>query len=685
MNGPRDSIHASGTVFQRLARSEKLPGRALHPREHALLEHALQAGLSAHDFYVAKKMNAMATASGFALLCLLLCERLAFSEGSTYLGLEPESLGARLKILGLETAGLEETLTKIVEILDRERFLISDDPDEKRAIPFFFDRRHNALLRQVQYRAEQRVAEGLRGRLALAGEDPRRLREAFARITETYPLGNRPWRHEQNKPWRALQLEPEQKLAALAAMRSPLTIITGGPGTGKTSIVVTILRLLAENGVPLEKALLAAPTGRAANRMAESIRAGLNTIHPEGRHPALLNWDEEPQTLHRLLGFSPTRGQFTRNRENPIEADYLIVDECSMADLMLMESLFNALQTKTSLILLGDANQLPSVDAGAVFKDLVTAAGETAPPLEDPWQAIEWLRRKGGTLAAHVIALRRSFRQSSGDGGGHILEIAARIQQPSKAGLFDGETGRPIEVLQADASWPWQGVCLVSPDQISVRALAERLFQRFYTDYHRLSTKCFDSFQRQEKDLAELFAYFDRLRILCLTRATALGVEHLNQLFQQRFYQGDPWFYPGVPWMVTRNDYRRGLFNGDIGIALWQSGEAGQRRRWLVFRDASGFKPIPFESLTALEPAFAMTVHKSQGSEMDHVVLVLPDQAHHLCKKEVIYTALTRAKRSVLVYGNPDLLSQAVAQETVRTTGLKRNLEAKGAPGKAPS
>lgn len=675
MTGPRESINAFGTVLERFVRNKIVEGKPPHPHEHKLLEHVLQAGLSGGDFYVAKKMAAMSSLPGFTMTCLLLCERLAFGEGSTFLDLEPDRLAARLEVLGLSETSLGETLANIQETLLAERVLISDSPEERRAVPFFLDRENNGLFRQAQYRAEQRVAEGLRRRITQTRQPDPGLNAVFASVTELFPLGTHPWQPGEGAPWLPIRLAPEQKLATLAALRSYLTIITGGPGTGKTSIVITILRLLAGLGVSLHRVVLAAPTGRAANRMAESIRAGLESIQPEGRHPAFQEWDSEPQTLHRLLGYSPVRGRFTHDHDNPIEADWLIVDECSMADLLLMECLFDALQTKTSIILLGDANQLPSVDAGAVFKDMAEAAGVPAPVPEDPWRGLELLKKRTGTLAAHVISLKRSFRQRSDGGGGHILEIAARIQRQEAEALFDGKHGRPIRMLDRDSPWPWEGVCLISPDQMSIRALAAQLFQRFLQEYQRLSTRGFTSFQQRGADLARLFDHLQRLRILCLTRASALGVDHLNQLFRQRFFCGDRWFYAGVPWMVTRNDYRRRLFNGDIGIALWLSGTRGERQRWLVFQEAAGFKPVPFDSLGALEPAFAMTVHKSQGSEMDHVVLILPEKSHHLCKKEVIYTALTRAKRSVLIYGRPEMLVEAAMHGTDRATGLKRILK----------
>ena len=647
-----ESLSALGTVLQRVA-----PGRCskagLKPLERKLLEHAMQQGLGAPDFYAVRKICEMADWNSPALLYLLLCEQLACRSGSTFLSLNEASLKAKLDQFGLDPQSRDAVIEKIPRLLKECEPLFSRDP--KKVAPFIFT--DAGIYRQSHFIAERRAARVLEGLRATPWKTHQRLSHIFEAVTETQPLGTRP---ADEPGWQAISLAAEQQLAALVAVQSPFTVIAGGPGTGKTSIVVTILRILAGMGVKMEHVALAAPTGRAANRMGEAIRKGLASIR--GGAPDALA-DLVPKTLHRLLSWSPSLRGFRYNDQNPLEATWFIVDEGSMVDLTLMESLLIALKPGARLILLGDAYQLPSVEAGAIFRDLTHGAAPA--PDSNPVAAAQTLKNSNHP-GRHVVRLTQSFRQKNDHGGGHILTTATRVNTGQDSALFHSE--QPIRILQQDEKPPSEGVSLINPAIQDVGSLTGDLFSQYYQAYKAECSKfTLRDVNEDRETLSNIFETSEKLRILCLTHATRFGVDMFNKLLLDQFSRGTRGPHlPGLPWMVTRNDYRLGLYNGDISIGLL---DTNQQYR-LVFRDNGGFKTLPFDSVFGLEQAFAMTVHKSQGSETDHVVLVLPESENALCKREVIYTALTRAKKSVLIYGTPELLQCAVSKAMERLTGL---------------
>lgn len=664
-----EGISSLGTVLQRV-RPGKRNKTSLNPSERNLLDHALSLGLTAPDFYAVHKLANLALWPSPALLCLLLCERIATGEGSTFLSLDPESLSKRLKLFGLNPRDIEAIFTKAHQYLRKETHLFAKNAN--RTVPFVLREKENALYRHSHFVAEQNCTKSLKKLLSRPWFEPKGLEKAVTYVTQTQPLGDRPY--QEGNDWKPILLAKEQELAARIAIHAPLTIISGGPGTGKTSIVVTILRLLHLLGVPTDQIYLAAPTGRAANRLGEAIRKGLASIR-EDAPTDLANI--EPKTLHRLLGWSPVTRQFRFNKENPLTADWVIIDEASMVDLLLMENLLMALPAKTRLILLGDANQLPSVEAGAVFRDLVFLGNNESWPTESPKETALFMKKhKKEALKRHVVYLKRAFRQKDDAGGRQIQQLATQIHQGNAASLFDNTQDFAINKLHNPNQFNWTGVCLFEPQtRESIDLFIAHLFERYYRAYKSLCRSTLTDPETDRQRLEMLFSASEQLRILCLTHHGRNGTETINRLFTEKFHSSPRRFFPGLPWMITHNDYQQGLYNGDTGISLYFNSHLG-RSQWLVFRSGSGFKRVPFDAVSGLEPAFAMTVHKSQGSETDHVVLLLPENPNSLCKREVIYTALTRAKKSVLVVGNPKTLEQAVASGMDRVTGLKAKLGA---------
>jgi len=422
-----------------------------------------------------------------------------------------------------------------------------------------------------------------------------------------------------------------QQIAVEMALRQRFLIISGGPGTGKTTTVTRILAHLLEQGIRPERILLAAPTGKAAMRMQESIRDTKQRLALPAEIAASI--PEQASTLHRLLGYIPNRVGFRHTPENPLPADVVIVDEASMIDISLMTHLFEAVAPQAKLILLGDKDQLASVETGSIFRDL--CAGEA--------------------LAGNKVVLQKSHRFAAEDGIGQLAQ-AIRI----------ADEERMLEVLTSPA---YPEVVLDDGadglDAAQLRAGWQAYLQAV-----------------QVGDHAAIFAAFNTLRILTPLRKGRLGVETLNVwvdgVMQKHLpahgAASKPW-YVGRPVMVTQNDYRQNLFNGDIGIALPASN--GELRVWFPTGEAGKFRAIAPIRLPAHETAWAMTIHKSQGSEFNHVLLVLPELDDlPLLGRELLYTAVTRAKTGIHVLASRATLRRALQQVTPPSSRLQERLQA---------
>ncbi|WP_409079691.1 exodeoxyribonuclease V subunit alpha [Pseudomonas sp. SG20056] len=447
------------------------------------------------------------------------------------------------------------------------------------------------------------------------------------------------------------QQQPDwQRLAAAQAVRRKLAVISGGPGTGKTTTVVRLLAALLEQPGCEHLAIgLAAPTGKAAARMAEAIRNAKAELPVSESIKAAL--PDEARTLHRLLGSRGDSPQVRHHAANPLALDVLVVDEASMVDLALMAKLLDALPPSARLILLGDKDQLCAVEAGAVFAELCEGRGFDA-------QAASELQRITGQqvpvsqpssqLGDAVVLLTHSHR-FAGDSG--IGELARRIN--------GGDVSGTLNLLKEDRSdLAWNA-------QPTPNELLERLDQG-YAPYISAA---------KSADPAAAFAAFNTFRALCAQREGAWGVAGINEALEARIKRRsqvasrERW-YVGRPVMVRQNDYALGLFNGDIGICLHT--EYGLR---VFFEGEEGYRPFAPARLPSHDSAFAMTVHKSQGSEFSEVLLVLPELPSPLLSRSLFYTGITRAKHKVEIWALPPRLGEAVATRAERAAGLAGRLE----------
>jgi exodeoxyribonuclease V alpha subunit len=424
-----------------------------------------------------------------------------------------------------------------------------------------------------------------------------------------------------------------QRVAAAMALRQRLTVISGGPGTGKTTTVVNLLACLLMQD-PDCRIALAAPTGKAAARMIEAIRERAEGLPPDIRD----RLPTRAQTIHRLLKSSRRHASgFEHGADNPLPIDALVVDEASMLDLALATRLLEAVPEAARIVLLGDRDQLAAVEAGAVFSELASIESS---PLPD---TVAWLTE------------RHRFQEGS---------AIAKLADAIRAG--DADVARELLARGGD-ELEW----LDDASSTVLQRTAEG-----YAPY-------FEALRGDIADHAAILGAFDRFRVLCALRegprsATAIDEwcgRHARGVLADVIarYPVDPrsdW-YPGRPVMVLENDYLLELFNGDIGIAL--PGQGGALA--VHFQGGDGtFRAIPVQRMPKHRGAFAMTVHASQGSQFEQVLLVLPEQPGRVATRELLYTAVTRASKNVRMLAAGDVLTQALSQTGRRATGLMDRL-----------
>ncbi len=607
------------------------------------------------------------------LILLIAASMVALQEGSTRLPVVgPHALAPMGRILGalcgdaFGPAGPATIGAAIQTLLDSgdASNVIGRHPDAYRPLIYL----HPFIYHHRVRRAEVRLAGLLGRRLSAAypaDTGPDRLSIALADVA----------RRPHQSGGRKVVLSAEQLDAVAKAAGHKMALISGGPGTGKTSIILAILRVLVRIGIQPEQIALAAPTGKAAFRMGESVAEGLARIDDPADADRLLKLHcPDPATIHRLLGYSPSRRRFNYHRNNPLDAAAVIVDEGSMLDLSLMERLVGALKPDARLIILGDADQLPSVAAGAVFRDLVSAAAQSA--AQAPGHPSVCTR------------LTHSYRMDTTDPAGRaVLDFASAINSNGfDATAHAGSAGLPFMRRSRPDDLRFEGVELMA-GSVALEAFLDRWYAaRLRSDeIDEMVGKAliedehgFDEPTRVA--LERIFGHLAASRVLCFTRVLSTGSERINASLHRRrtavagFSPGSD-FVPGEPVIVVRNDYERMLFNGDQGVILRIRRSGGRASAMAVFKRGGKFEAFHLAALReSLELCYATTIHKAQGSEFDAVAIVMPERDLPILTREALYTGVTRSGRSVVIVGQEDLLQAGIARGIERFSGLGEEL-----------
>jgi exodeoxyribonuclease V alpha subunit len=504
--------------------------------------------------------------------------------------------------------------------------------------------------------AAHTIANGLRARTSLP---PPATADVLAPLLRAI-LKDAPLRKSDGTP---LTLENAQSDALSLSLSSSVFILAGGPGTGKTTWTAAWLRAIFRlPDVSPERVRLCAPTGRAARRLEESLGAALAGCIDDPRDATAASL--KVTTLHSLLGWRTFDAQFARGADDPLDADWVLLDEASMADVFLLSALIKALKPGTRLVLAGDPGQLPAVEAGAVLGELLPEREGAPPPL--PSITLDVSHRATGD----VIPLSSALRRGEGDTVIHLLGLpvsateaysmradVARIDPPSTSTEMAASVRATLHAYSTatfDAHIP------------SGQHTYSNLLTRFRTATH----------EQENALLSDLWKLAGRARVLTPLRRGPISAEGANRILRERL---EPQWrldrdtvgigFHGAPILVTRNDARTGLSNGDIG--LWLESAEGA----LVFFPRpelpGGWLRLPIALLPSCEPGFATTVHKSQGSECDEVLILLPEAGNRLLARETLYTAITRARKVVRVFGSEEAIRQAVGRSLRRPGGLR--------------
>lgn len=587
-------------------------------------------------------------ALGFLALALMI----ALRQGSTRLPLDGPGKGELrnlitniIKLAEIDERNVAQIMKRIANLTTAPTFNSVIGAGDARS-PLVVDDGclYTERMRQLEVRVAARLATRLSASRPLL-ETPGAAPAALTAATMPLPIDDI-----------AGDLTAEQRQAVELALSGPLSVITGGPGTGKTKVAAAIVRGFARAGI--SEIAVAAPTGRAANRLTQALA---NDACVPAYNPVIA------QTIHRLLGYRGHRA--VHNAYNPLPVGALIIDEASMIDLEVIAAVLDALPESAPLVLLGDAHQLPAIDAGRILGDLASL---------------------GATGHSRIAMLEHSHRMDAADPRGRrVLEAARAIRAGEPQRLM--ERHQPLAIPRTPGTLTFSGVEWIDAANSAEtgRAVAAALWHHFDgARAHRIANDTVFRFDagtvvpEQATDLDVLWQLIGQARLLAVTRslptgATALNA-HLHELALDRMtVAGTPEFLPGEPVMMTANDYQRGLWNGDQGIIVRADEGLGHHRYRAVFRTGGRLVPFALEALRdRLELSWALTIHKSQGSELDAVAIVLPDDDLPLLTRELLYTGVTRARTSVVLCGSRATLYNGAKRVALRHSGLAQRIRA---------
>ncbi|MGR3220656.1 MAG: exodeoxyribonuclease V subunit alpha [Candidatus Anammoxibacter sp.] len=642
---------------------EKLKDLRIVPKGNVEPEHLYNAAiesdeLSLQDYMTISDLTELSGHKADAsLTAILICMFASLNEGSICMQINKPHLTKNLERF-LDCNNAENYATKFLTTLAGDSFANIITTDKQAYIPIIREKSDNAdILYFKKYHVHKdSLNKGIKSLLQIAPLSSNITKDHDSIIDDV--INTRPVFLQKGIP---AKLDPGQERAIRLALTTNFLIISGGPGTGKTTILVNIIRCLVRKNIQYKRILIAAPTGRAAQRITESVQRSLITIE----NPTADDIDLQAiaaKTIHRLLKYNSTKNSFMHQPGNTLPADVVIIDEVSMVDVSLMDDLLKAIDlTTTKIILLGDRNQLPSVDAGAVLADLI------------PDKIIA-----GSNMEGRIAILERDYRSK-----GAIRDVAKEINDKDRSKEI--KWSAPVSIREALKTESGEYSIIAGVNRSDWTFVIKTWADHFYckpdgsgASYIDIVNEVggidFDTLNNEEErnTLTEIFTFIQRSKILTIMREGVYGCAGVNNILSEylspkfdRYGKNNR--FNGAPVMILRNNYDNGLFNGDVGVTFRDSNGIYH----LIVQQYGKFYSYPLDSIPTHETAFAVTVHKSQGSEYDNVMIVLPEKGgESLLTREIIYTGLTRAKERAFIYGNRSVLNRAVSRKVERFSGL---------------
>ena len=676
----------------------------------------LHSNLSIIDYMTIRDMLILSGYDDIYIHIILICMFMSLLKGSICIKIDERSLQDKISIFNIkETDNIAKNiLTKIdkypdliyTEIAQNELF--HDNKNEFKPLILIKNKNSNLLYFQKYYYAEKKLKSKLLNLIKfnhIEKINPDIVKKITDEILITNPI------FFNNSP---ANFNNEQTLAMMIPTYHNLSIISGGPGTGKTSIIINLIRMFVRLGIPVEKIKISAPTGRAAQKISESILQNLKSL--KNINDTDKNIEKiSSSTIHRLLKYDPGTNSFHHNSKNKIDADVLIIDEISMVDAIILSKLLDAVEDNTRVIFLGDRNQLPSIEAGAILADLIP--DETKISYSDKFIKMinsvlqkksdhfnDKIAKNTHLLQNMVVLLQKNFRSEksiqkfsneinnqdiSAIDEIPVLKTAEfkkdsiplldcniinwpdpnnydeNLKSNSNTGVFKiyEENNNILEIHAIFSSW--------INHQFINRIIKNEKYLDLITEISEYKLNKFIN-KRAIEILEKLFIFIDHAKILSPLNSGLTGTSGINsfiiKIFHKKFdSSSNAKVFSGMPIMITKNDYGKNLFNGDTGIILRQK----DNQYYGIFMRSGEFISYPIEMLNSYKPAFAITVHKSQGSEYNEVLFIIPESTpEKMISKEIIYTGITRAKDLIVLYSTDEKLKKGTMEKIERESGI---------------
>jgi exodeoxyribonuclease V alpha subunit len=593
----------------------------------------------------------------YILFAVLLCMFETLQQGSLCLDLEKNNLKSRLQAFS-DNQVSSDTAEKFLSALAQNQYegFISKNCDQFMPLVLSEIENRRLLYFQKYYVFERKLKKRIEKFLSISDEYRKNSLDKIILDDLVQNIFSPELVLRVSKDGKPIIIDPYQVEAIKSALSSGFCIISGGPGTGKTSLMVNLLRCIVRTGIDNTSIILCAPTGKAAQRMTEALYNSIISIQsPVDPDFKLLNL--KASTLHKTLHYSPYLNDFHFNEQTPLPASVVIMDEVSMVDVAMMEKFLRAINPfETQLILLGDKDQLPSVEAGAIFGTMIP---------QNP-------RIK--TFKNHLVVLKNNYRS------GHQLQHLAQQVNSGKLSSFEPVSFKAAMSIEND-QW-----AVVNPKTVkqwqkdlalwaNVHLIQDGKDRTIISQASSMNPEELIDSSKGKEFLKKIFQNVESSKILTLIKEGTWGSIEINRLLSG--YLSDhhksslDWIkrgvFSGALIIIMRNDYSKGLFNGDTGIVI--KDPQGVFRAY--FKSFDSYFCFSLDLLPAWEPAYALTVHKCQGSEFDNILIVLPaDEKHRLLRRQMIYTAVTRAKKRIVIYGKSSAIQNALKQKIERESGL---------------